>query len=177
MKRTLVIAMIAGFVSGNLGVGVFYFHEHRNIVSTPHVQVLASSGAQPEEISFNTLKTEDEPATASATPEATPEPIKKEVTQKKPSLDQTNTLQAVLEKKYNESAAITQKDSSETYAQGIVKGKKNTWWLAAKNKSGDWIIVADGSSYVNCEEIASYQFPPSIVPVCWSSKKNTLINR
>ena len=49
-----------------------------------------------------------------------------------------------------------------THARG---GVDNGYFLAAK-VNGQWQIVADGQGALNCQVIAQYNFPPSMVPEC-----------
>jgi hypothetical protein len=44
-------------------------------------------------------------------------------------------------------------------------GVDNGYFLAAK-VNGQWLIVADGQAMPNCQLVAQYGFPPSMVPEC-----------
>lgn len=83
-------------------------------------------------------------------------------------------LNTALAQKYGAHTQFTVSVSSAQFAQGSLGSGK--WWLAAKTGAG-WKVVADGYSYVDCGQIAGYQFPSSIVPACWSASQNTLVNR
>ncbi len=85
-------------------------------------------------------------------------------------------LESILIKEYGSKAQFTIDKSEDGFVQGMITnpGKQAKWWLAVE-KSGQWKIVLDGYSYINCKDIAPYNFPSSIVPACWG--KNTLINR
>ena len=89
---------------------------------------------------------------------------------------ESSDLDSALMKKYGARAPFIIEKSIDGFAQGTLKisGKQEKWWLAVENK-GQWKIVVDGYSYVNCKDIASYSFPSSMVPVCWG--EGTLINR
>lgn len=43
------------------------------------------------------------------------------------------------------------------------------WLLAAKNDSGQWVIVDEGNGTISCEKIAPYNFPSSMVKECVNS--------
>lgn len=85
-------------------------------------------------------------------------------------------LDSVLMKKYGARAPFIIEKSIDGFAQGTLKipEKQEKWWLAVEIK-GQWKVVVDGYAYVNCKDIASYNFPSSMVPVCWGN--GTLINR
>ncbi len=63
---------------------------------------------------------------------------------------------------------------TEIHAQGEF-GQK--WWLAFNDKEDGWTIIATGCSYINCHEINGYDFPSEMVPVCWDTNSNQLINQ
>lgn len=86
------------------------------------------------------------------------------------------SLRIAIMKKYGSSASYTVEILIDGYAQGSLKGqgKQNKWWLA-KMANGTWIVVADGYTYVSCADIAPYNFPKTVVPVCWG--RNTLVYR
>ncbi|MEP7167436.1 MAG: hypothetical protein ABI758_05655 [Candidatus Woesebacteria bacterium] len=87
-------------------------------------------------------------------------------------------LEDALQGKYGNKISFLLTHSDGHYAQGLLDtgSSQDKWWIAAK-KSSKWILIADGYSYVTCEDIAPYAFPSSIVPMCWSNQKNTLIQR
>ncbi|MCB9009392.1 MAG: hypothetical protein H6656_18875 [Ardenticatenaceae bacterium] len=49
-----------------------------------------------------------------------------------------------------------------THARG---GVDNGYFLAAK-VNGSWVIVADGQGVIDCDVVAPYGFPASMVPEC-----------
>ena len=52
--------------------------------------------------------------------------------------------------------------NTDTHARG---GVDNGYFLAAK-VNGSWVIVADGQGVIDCEVVAPYGFPASMVPEC-----------
>jgi len=60
------------------------------------------------------------------------------------------------------SLAISISQLTDTYARG---GVDNGYFLAAK-VNGQWQIVADGQGALDCQLIAQYGFPASMVPEC-----------
>jgi hypothetical protein len=70
-------------------------------------------------------------------------------------------LAAHLEMNVN-SLNITISQNTGTFARG---GVDNGYFLAAK-VNGQWVIVADGQGVIDCQFIAQYGFPASMVPEC-----------
>ncbi len=90
-----------------------------------------------------------------------------------------NGLVTILKQKYGQTLPVILNNSDGSFAQGTIQEKngQDKWWLATKTDAGQWKIVTDGYTYAECNDIAAYKFPVSMVPVCWNSAKNTLINR
>jgi hypothetical protein len=49
-------------------------------------------------------------------------------------------------------------------------------FLAARNESGEWVLVFDGNGTVSCTEIEPYDFPLEMVSECFDEESQTLIN-
>jgi hypothetical protein len=61
--------------------------------------------------------------------------------------------------------SVTIKENTGTHARGNVD---NGYFLAAKVNE-NWMIVADGQGVIDCNAIAQYTFPASMVPECAGS--------
>jgi hypothetical protein len=61
----------------------------------------------------------------------------------------------------------------DDYAQG----EFNREWGLASRVGLKWQVVATGYSYVDCVDIAGYNFPAEMVPDCWDYGKNVMISR
>lgn len=92
-----------------------------------------------------------------------------------PSVNEISAEESIKQafaKKYNRKVSdvhltISQKDS--THVWGSVKFGDELaggWFLAYKESSNGWIIVADGNGTISCETIAPYNFPISMVSEC-----------
>lgn len=96
-------------------------------------------------------------------PESTPELSQPSSTP--PEITDENTLKAVLaahlEADVNE-LTITIDQNTGTHARG---GVDNGYYLAVK-VNDQWLIVADGQGALDCQVIAQYDFPSSILPEC-----------
>lgn len=46
------------------------------------------------------------------------------------------------------------------------RGRVNNRYLLAAKVNGQWLIVADGQGVIDCQVVAQYGFPPSMVPEC-----------
>lgn len=55
---------------------------------------------------------------------------------------------------------------TSTYASGTVSFSGEGGWFLAFRESNSWKIVADGNGTVNCETVAPYHFPTTMVPEC-----------
>ena len=120
---------------------------------------------------------ESEAASSSATPTAKERTATPSVSPKA-KIEPQNTSGSLTEALVNYFKLSNQDNvniinQSATHAQGQV-GQK--WWLAVKAKNG-WKIVATGTSYINCNDIAGFNFPSSMAPACWDNATNQLINR
>lgn len=125
-----------------------------------------------QHISAATDKTEQGILSPSPIPSDTPIPTSTSISEV--VNNETSGLHDALVKEYGARASFNVEKSIGDYAQGSLKGKQNKWWLA-KNTNNTWRIVADGYSYVSCTDIAPFNFPRSIVPMCWGN--NTLVYR
>ncbi len=64
------------------------------------------------------------------------------------------------------------------YASGGASGQGGGgMWYAAK-VSGIWKLVWDGNGQINCSDIAPYPaFPTDMIPECWDTTTNKIVNR
>jgi hypothetical protein len=60
------------------------------------------------------------------------------------------------------SLSVVVEESNGSHARG---GVDNGYFLAAK-VNGSWVIVADGQGAIDCNVVAQYAFPASMVPEC-----------
>ena len=91
-------------------------------------------------------------------------------------LNESSALQNVVAAyfKVKNPSDISIDQQSEVHAQGEF-GQK--WWLAFNDDTLGWHIVTTGCSYIECDEIAGYNFPSEMAPKCWNSAQNQLITR
>lgn len=140
---------------------------------TPKVSPSVSPAASPTGMAKSAVM----PAT---TPTSTPAPTKTP----QPQATNTADLQSAIRAKYGAQSSFSVDQNTGQYAQGTVSlgSGRHLWWLAASVAASStahslsWKVVADGTSYVNCGDIANYNFPRQLVPMCWSSRRNTLIS-
>lgn len=96
------------------------------------------------------------------------------IPQATPTVDETAAIkQAMLQKlgKDESRVEVTISQKTESHAKGSVREKEAVgggYFLAAKTTSG-WVIVYDGQAQPTCSQIASYNFPKTMVPECLSS--------
>ena len=50
-------------------------------------------------------------------------------------------------------------------------------WLAAKEHSGNWVIIHHGHDIPTCDKVQSYNIPPDWAPNCWDEASGTVIER
>lgn len=182
MRKALLLLLPLAFLPLGFLIFAFVFFQtarHTTVAAqeNEHVSVPPSPTS-----TIETTPTVTESEVSDATPEATvtsqPTAKIKKSSKEKMSDDADapkSGVEGALAKKYGAKVGFVINASDENYAQGILKGGQNKWWLAAKVSDDTWTIVTDGYSYVSCSAIAKYNFPTSMVPVCWGS--NTLINR
>lgn len=81
----------------------------------------------------------------------------------RPVESKDQVIRELLGQKYQDEAQkpVIEKEDEE-HMRGQVNGKI---FLAAK-KSGEWLLVFDGSGTINCLDIKQYGFSPSMIPEC-----------
>ncbi len=106
--------------------------------------------------------------TTQATLSSTITPTKKDTTQ-----EDTEDIRSALATKHGKSineTIITVSKDTGTHAQGGIRfsgEESGAAWFAAKNASGEWVIVYDGQGVIPCDDIAPYNFPKDMIPECW----------
>jgi len=100
------------------------------------------------------------------------------VVPQKSDLEQIREAMAAKHNKPIGQTTVTISKNTGTYASGGVKfeGDVGGGWLLAAKSGGKWVIVDDGNGTIDCEVIAPYNFPSSIVPEC-VDKNGKLIKR
>ena len=97
-----------------------------------------------------------------AEPTATPEPEPEEMDAINPD---EAAIQAALGTHLDvdpNTLTVFVETNTGTHARG---GVDNGYFLAAK-VNGRWVIVADGQGVIDCDVVAPYGFPASMVPEC-----------
>ena len=104
-----------------------------------------------------------------AEPTATPEPEPEEMDAINPD---EAAIQAALGTHLDvdpNTLTVFVETNTDTHARG---GVDNGYFLAAK-VNGSWVIVADGQGVIDCEVVAPYGFPASMVPECEAAQPDT----
>ena len=124
-------------------------------------------GCVPTVAGSDNIETTDVSVTDTSTPTPTVEPTASPMDAAPMSQDETDirtALAAHLEVDGSK-LTVTIEENTGTHARGNVD---NGYFLATK-VNGNWMIVADGQGVIECNAIAQYAFPASMVPECAGS--------
>jgi hypothetical protein len=87
----------------------------------------------------------------------------------KPRPDDELILDA-LKSKLGNNATMTISKKSDNAAYGSVDlGEEGGYFVAAKDSSGNWKIIADGNGTIECSLLDQYNVPSSVVSGCYDS--------